>query len=56
LRAVLRTLLLVPLVGDHPARQIGVLTGSVLIFGVVCLFVRWVRAGTTPRLVAVGLL
>jgi hypothetical protein len=53
---VLRTLLLVPLVGDLPARQIGVLTGSVLILGVACVFVQWVGAGTTSRLVAVGLL
>ena len=45
-----------PLVGDFPARQIGVPTGSVLILGVACVFIRWVGAGTTPRLVAVGLL
>lgn len=53
---VLRTLLLVPLVGDLPARQVGVVTGSVLIFGVSFVCVRWVGAGTTLRLVAVGLL
>ena len=53
---VLRTLLLVPLVGDFPARQIGVLTGSALIFAVACVFVRWVGAGTTPRSAVVGLL
>ncbi len=37
---VLRTLLLVPLVGDCPDRQIGVFTGSALTFGVACVFVR----------------
>jgi hypothetical protein len=31
-----RVVLLVPLVGDLPARQIGVLTGSCLIFAVAC--------------------
>ncbi len=52
---VLRTLLLVPLVGDFHARQLGVITGSLLIFGIAWLFVRWVRAGTTVRLLVVGL-
>lgn len=46
----------VPLVGDLPARQIGVLTGSALIFGVAWVFVRGWGGGTMPRLVAVGLL
>ncbi len=53
---ILRTLLLVPLVGDFPARQVAVLTGSALIFGLACLFIRWIRAETTLRLVAVGLM
>ncbi len=52
---VLRTLLLVPLVGDFRARQLGVITGSLLIFGIAWLFIRWVRARTTPQLLAVGL-
>jgi hypothetical protein len=50
---VLRGLLLVPLVGDLPARQVGVLIGSLLILGIAWLFIRWVRAGTTARLLAV---
>ena len=53
---VLRTRLLVPLVGDLPARQIGVLIGSVLIFGVAYLFIRWIAAPTKHQLLAVGLL
>ncbi len=52
---VVRGMLLVPLVGDLPARQIGVPIGSLLIFGIAYLFVRWVRAVTTARLLAVGL-
>ena len=52
---ILRTVLLVPVIGDFPARQVGVFTGSVLILGVAVLFIRWVRAGTNPRLLAVGL-
>lgn len=53
---VLRTLLLVPLVGNFPARRVSVLTGSLLIFGVAWVFVRWIRAGTRLRLLGVGLL
>ncbi|MCU0705877.1 MAG: hypothetical protein MUF18_18060 [Fimbriiglobus sp.] len=53
---VLRTLLLVPLVGDFPARRVSVLTGSLLIFGVARAFVRWIGAGTRLRLLGVGLL
>lgn len=53
---VLRTLLLVPLVGDFPARRVSVLTGSLLIFGVVWVFVRWIAAVTRLQLLGVGLL
>lgn len=45
-----------PIVGDLPPRQIGVLIGSLLIFGVAYLFIRWVAARTPPQLLAVGLL
>ena len=53
---ILRSLLLVPLVGDLPARQIGVLIGSLLIFLVAYCCIRWIAARTTPRLLGVGLL
>ena len=53
---ILRAALLVPVIGDFPARQVGVFTGSALILGVAVLFIRWVRAGTNRRLLAVGLL
>ena len=53
---VLRGVLLVPIVGDLPARQIGVLIGSLLVFGVAYVFIRWIAARTTPRLLVVGLL
>ena len=52
----LRELFLAPLVGDLRARQITVFTGSLLILTVACLCVRWIRAGTTARLLTVGLL
>ena len=53
---ILRTVLLVPVIGDFPARQVSVVTGSALIFGVAFLFIRWIRAGTNRRLLGVGLL
>ena len=53
---ILRGVLLVPIVGDLPARQIGVLIGSLLIFGVACLFIRWIAARTKLQFLAVGLL
>jgi hypothetical protein len=51
---VLRTLFLMPRVGDFRARQLGVLTGSVLILAIAYLCVDWIRAGTMGRLGAVG--
>ena len=53
---VLRGLLLVPLVGDLRARQIGIPLGSLLVFAVAYLFIRWIAAGTTLRLLGVGVL
>jgi ribosomal protein S18 acetylase RimI-like enzyme len=53
---VLRTILLVPLVGDFPARRVSVFTGSLLIFGVAWVFVRWIGANTRLRLLSVGML
>jgi hypothetical protein len=43
----LRTLLLVPLVGDLPARQIGIPIGSLLTFAVTYILIRWIAARTT---------
>lgn len=51
---ILRTLLLVPMMGDFPARQISVFTGSLLIFGVTHLFINWIAARTTLQLLMVG--
>src|SRR5262249_30840262 len=52
---VLRGLLLVPLVGDLPARQVGVPIGSLLLFAVACLCTRWIAATTKLQLLGVGL-
>ena len=53
---ILRGLLLVPLVGDLPARQIGVFVGSLLILTVAYLFIQWIATRTKRQLLGVGLL
>jgi apolipoprotein N-acyltransferase len=50
-----RTLWLSPLVGDLPARQIGVAVGSVIILVVAWLAIRWIDARSPRQLLAVGL-
>lgn len=53
---VVRTLYLVPIVGDLPARQIGVATGSLLFLFVAWLTVRWIGALTVRQWRRVGAL
>ena len=53
---VLRGVLLVPLVGDLRARQIGVPVGSLIVLAVACLCVRWTAARTRLQLLGVGVL
>jgi len=53
---VARTLFLVPRVGDLPARQIGVVTGSLLILLTAWLTVRWLGARTRREWRAIGAL
>jgi hypothetical protein len=50
----LRVLFLTPLVGDFRARQIGVFTGSLLIFLVACILIRWIGAESRRQLLSVG--
>jgi hypothetical protein len=52
----LRQLFLAPLIGDFRARQISVFTGSVLIFLVGLLLIRWIGASRTRTLLGIGLL
>ncbi len=53
---VLRTLYLVPLLGDLPARQVGVAVGSLLILLVAWLTVRWIGARSVRQWRSVGAL
>ena len=54
IHGAIRTFYLAPYVGDFQARQIGVLTGSILIFAITYLSVRWLRASTDAALLCVG--
>jgi hypothetical protein len=53
---VLRGLFLVPVVGDLPARQIGVLVGSAIILAIAWLVSRWLGARSLREQLAVGAL
>jgi hypothetical protein len=56
LQGVLRVRFLNRQLGDHRARQVGVLTGCGLIFGIAWFSVPWIDARTWPHWVGVGLL
>lgn len=51
---VLRTMLLVPLVGPHRAGQIGVVIGSLLVLAIAWLTRRWREDASFGELLAVG--
>ena len=51
-----RRLVLEPLVGDRPARQIAFFVGMALIFLVAMLCIRWIKAPSIQALFAVGLI
>lgn len=55
IHGTLRTLFLAPYVGDLRARQMSVFTGSLLIFGIALLFIRWIGAASGVSLLAIGL-
>jgi hypothetical protein len=52
----IRRVLLVPVVGDFRAGQIGAAVGSVIILGIAFLCVRWIGANTRGALIRIGLL
>lgn len=56
IHGTLRQVLLVPVMGDLPARRVSVFSGALIIFGVTWLFIRWMRAGSRRRLLQVGAL
>lgn len=53
---ILRSLFMVPAMGDLRARQIGVLSGSLIILTIVCSSITWIGARGTRQLLKVGLM
>jgi hypothetical protein len=53
---IVRTVLLLPRVGDLPSRQIGVISGSLLILLIAWLTVRWIAAASRGQWLAIGAL
>jgi hypothetical protein len=56
IHGIARTLLLVPYIGDLPARQIGVFTGSLIILTIAIISIKWIGAKSRSQLLAIGLL
>jgi hypothetical protein len=54
LHGTLRTIFLLPTIGDFSSRQVGAFTGSLLIFFVAYLFAPWFGPLTTRALLAIG--
>lgn len=54
IHGTLRTLFLLPAVGDLASRQIGVLTGSIMILLITNATIGWIGAKETGSLLAVG--
>jgi hypothetical protein len=52
----LRTLYLAPVIGDFPARRVGVFIAIAIIFGITLAFTRWMGARTRTQLLGIGLL
>ncbi len=54
IHGVFRQLLIVPLIGDFPARQLGVLVGSVIILIIAILSARWLALNSIRQQLWVG--
>lgn len=56
LNGTVRTLWLVPALGDLRAHQISFITGSILVLAIATLFVRWLQASRVSQLIGIGVL
>jgi hypothetical protein len=55
IHGALRQAFLAPVIGDFPARQVGVPIGCAIILAIACATVRWIGARTLRDQLAVGL-
>ena len=56
IHGIIRQLFIVPLIGDMPARRVGVLIGSAIIFAIAWACIRWIGARSFVEQFRVGLL
>jgi hypothetical protein len=56
IHGIVRQLFISPAIGDLPARQVGVLIGSAIIFAVAWICIRWIGAKSFGDQLSVGLL
>ena len=56
IHGILRAVLLVPMVGEFRANQIGVFTGSAIILIIAYFTIQWIRAKRVSELLLVGLI
>ena len=54
IHGIVRSIVLMPRVGDTRARQIGVFTGSLVNLGITHVLIQWIGARTTRALVGIG--
>ncbi|MCK4466905.1 MAG: hypothetical protein KAU60_00985 [Desulfobacterales bacterium] len=56
IHGIIRQLFIVPVIGDMPARQVGVSIGSAIIFAIAWACIRWISARSFAEQFRVGLL
>lgn len=56
LHGIIRQLFITPVMGDLPARQLGVATGSLIILAIACACIRWMGAHTLAMQLKAGAL
>jgi hypothetical protein len=56
IHGMIRGIFLVPAVGDLRSRQIGVFTGSIIIFFIAVMSIRWIGATKLSQLLMIGIL
>jgi nitric oxide reductase large subunit len=54
IHGIVRSIVLTPRVGDMPARQIGVFTGSLVNLGITHFFIEWIDARTVHARLVIG--
>lgn len=51
---IIRRVFVLPVIGELPAHQVGMLVGCLIIFAIACASIRWIGARSTSELLTVG--